>query len=95
MGRHILSLEATDGGDRRQRREDAPVNGSPSSGAARMRQHRKRHRKGVRCFRIRLPVTAIDALVRNGYLGEKDRDDPIAIEMAIDTFFSDALSSSR
>jgi hypothetical protein len=70
------------------------MNGSPSS-AARMRQHRKRHRRGLRCVRIQLHVTAIDALVRNGYLGEKDRDDPIAIEIAIDTFFSDAISSTR
>jgi hypothetical protein len=67
----------------------------PSPAAARMRQYRKRHRRGVRCVRIQLHVTVIDALVRKGCLGDKDRDDPCAIEIAIETFLSDALTSTR
>ena len=39
------------------------MNRSPSAAAERMRQYRKRHRKGLRCIRILLEVTDIDVLV--------------------------------
>jgi hypothetical protein len=45
----------------------------------------------MRCVRIQLHVTEVDVLVRRGYLEEKDRDDLEALQMAIDTFVSDAF----
>jgi hypothetical protein len=72
----------------------APIR-SPSPAAERMRQYRKRHRKGLRCVRIRLHVADIDVLVRKGYLEEKDRDDRKAVQMAVDAFVGDAFFDAR
>jgi hypothetical protein len=67
------------------------VTGSPSPAAERMRQYRKRHREGTRRFSIQLRVTQIDTLIRTGYLELEARDDPVALQWAIDTFISDAF----
>jgi hypothetical protein len=64
---------------------------SVAPNAKRMRGYRKRRRKGTRCVRSELLVTQIDALVRTGYLEQEDRDDAGALQMAMDTFISDAF----
>jgi hypothetical protein len=64
---------------------------SPSPTAERMRRHRERRRKGLRYFRVELRVTQIDLLVAKGYLEHKERDDPGALQRAIDLFISDAF----
>jgi hypothetical protein len=63
----------------------------PSPTAERMRRHRERRCKGVRFFRVELRVTQIDILVAKGYLDHKERDDPGALQRAIDVFISDAF----
>ena len=67
---------------------------SPSPSAERMRSHRNRRRQGLRCVQVALYVTKIDALVRMGYLEDRDRDDQAALETAINTFISDAFSEA-
>jgi hypothetical protein len=64
---------------------------SRSPAAERMRRHRERHRKGIRQFRVQLHVTQIDMLIDKGYLEHKERDDPGALQRAIDLFISDAF----
>ena len=63
---------------------DATKSDTPSSsGAARMRLHRKRRKNGLRHVRIMLHVTEIDALVRKGYLPRDEREDIWALQIAI------------
>ncbi len=59
-----------------------------------MRILRKRRRHGLRCIRLQLRATEIDALVRKGYLEHKDRDDPEAIQWALDACISAALDDT-
>ncbi len=66
---------------------------SPSPTAERMRLHRKRRRRGLRCVRIQLHVTEIDGLIRKRYLEAKNRDDLNEIQMAVDAFISDTLGA--
>jgi hypothetical protein len=64
---------------------------SPSPTAERMRRHRERRRKGLRYFRVELRVTQIEMLVAKGYLDHTVRDDPDALQRAIDVFIGDAF----
>lgn len=66
-------------------------NRSSTPTAERMRRHRERRRKGLHYFRVELRVTQIDMLVAKGYLEHKERDDPSALQRAIDLFISDAF----
>jgi len=50
-----------------------------SAAAERMRLHRERRRKGLRCFTIELRETEIDALIRKGLLKAETRNEPCAI----------------
>ena len=61
-----------------------PVTISPS--ADRMRRHRQRRRNGLRCLRIELRETEIEALISMRLLRECDRDDPNAIIGALYEF---------
>jgi hypothetical protein len=61
------------------------------TGAARMRLHRWRRRKGIRRLTISLADPEIDALIRRGLLTEEQRDDPEMLENALDEFFLIAL----
>ncbi|MFZ3226470.1 MAG: hypothetical protein WCA26_19925 [Xanthobacteraceae bacterium] len=67
----------------------------PSPAAERMRLHRNRRRQGMRCVQVSLHVTKIEALIRMGYLEDRDREDPAALETAINTFISDAVSEAQ
>jgi hypothetical protein len=59
----------------------APATHSPA--AERMRLHRERRRKGLRCLTIELRETEIDALIRKGMLKTDARNDPDAILNAL------------
>jgi hypothetical protein len=62
-----------------------------SPAAERMRQYRKRQRKGLRCVRIQLDATEIDVLVRRRYLEARDRDNAKAVQTAAAAFVSDSF----
>ena len=62
-----------------------------SPAAERMRLHRERRRKGLRCLTIELRETEIDALARNGFLKIDARNDPYAIEVALYQFLERTL----
>ena len=47
----------------------------PSPAAERMRRHRQRQRKGLRCLRIELQEMEIDELIRKGLLRSETRND--------------------
>ena len=51
--------------------------------AERMRRHRERRRDGMRCLRLELRDTEIDALVRKGLLKTEARSDHKAIAEAL------------
>ena len=61
--------------------------------AERMRLYRKRRRRGIRCVRVQIHVTEIDALIRKKYLDQQSRDDLKAVEYAIRTVVLDALTN--
>ena len=61
--------------------------------AERMRRYRKRRRRGMRCLRIQIHVSEIDALIRKKYLDQQSRDDLKAVEYAIRTAVLAALAN--
>jgi hypothetical protein len=69
----------------------APPTRSGSSGAERMRRHRDRRRKGLRCVRIELRETEIDVLIRRGRLARDSRGDLGAVRTALYGFLDDHL----
>jgi hypothetical protein len=70
----------------------APTN--RSAAAERMRRHRERRRKGLRCLMIQLRETEIDALIRSGLLKPETRNDPRAIRKAFYTFLDGTLGAA-
>ena len=66
-----------------------------SAGAERMARHRKRRRDGLRCLRIEMRETEIDALIELGLLRNDDRQNRNAILSAVYTFFDRTLGSVR
>jgi len=66
---------------------------SSAPAAERMRRYRKRRRRGIRCLRIQIHVSEIDALIRKKYLDQQSRDDLKAVEYAIRTVVLDALTN--
>jgi hypothetical protein len=64
---------------------------SQSPPAERMRLHRERRRKGLRCIMIELRETEIDALVRRGSLKEAGRNDLNAIRESLYSFLDQTL----
>ena len=62
-----------------------------STAAERMRRHRERRRVGLRCLKIELRVTEIDALARKGFLKTDARNDLRSIEMALYEFLETRL----
>jgi hypothetical protein len=69
------------------------VQRSHSAGALRMRQHRLRRQKGLRCLMVELRATEIDALVRKGLLRSETRNSPRAITEALYAFLDRTLVS--
>ncbi len=64
---------------------------SRSPGAERMRRHRDRRQKGLRCVRIELRETEIDALIRRGRVAGDTRSDLAAVRKALYGFLDDYL----
>ena len=62
-----------------------------SAAAERMRLHRERRRKGLRCLTIELRETEIDALVRIALLRPEMRNDPSAVSKALYAYFDQTL----
>jgi hypothetical protein len=65
-----------------------------SAAAERMRLHRERRRKGLRCLTVELRETEIDALVRIGLLRAEMRNDPSAISEALYAHLERTLDSA-
>jgi hypothetical protein len=63
----------------------------PPTAAERMRLYRRRRRSGARSLRIQLELAAIGALVSKGYLEQGLRNDPSALQFAINSFIDEAL----
>jgi hypothetical protein len=59
--------------------------------AERMRRHRDRRQKGLRCVRIELRETEIDALIRRGRVAGDTRSDLAAVRKALYGFLDDYL----
>jgi hypothetical protein len=83
-------------GDKRADGQDGarPAINTPSRSAERMREHRKRSRKGIRYVSIQLHRTEIDALVQKGYLPDKDRSDLKSLRCAVEACVNDRLFES-
>jgi hypothetical protein len=64
---------------------------APSPAAARMRLHRERQRRGMRCFMVELHETEIDALIRRGLLARETHNNARAIIAALYHFLDDTL----
>jgi hypothetical protein len=63
----------------------------PSQSAMRMRRSRKRRREGLRCLRIELRATEIDALVRKKYVKTEARDERNALIQGLYEFLEEKL----
>jgi len=60
-------------------------------GAERMRRCRQRRRDGLRCYRLELRDSEIEALVRRGLLPASEQADMIAVTRAMYAFFDRTL----
>jgi hypothetical protein len=70
----------------------AAAPGSPISPAAeRMRRHRQRRRDGLRCLRVELRETEIDALIRMQLLKPETRNNARAVTAALYAYLDRAL----
>jgi hypothetical protein len=68
-----------------------PVPRSPA--AVRMRSHRERRRRGLRCLTIELRETEIDALIRKGLLKPETRNEIYELQMALYAFLDRTLGA--
>jgi hypothetical protein len=62
-----------------------------TSAAQRMRLHRDRRRRGLRCLMIELRETDVDALIRGGLLAQETRNDRNAVLKALYGLFTRTL----
>ncbi len=56
---------------------------SPSPAAERQRRYRRRQRQGVHCMSGDVPADVVRALVKNGWLGLGEGDDPRKLGAAL------------
>jgi hypothetical protein len=63
--------------------------------AERMRLHRERRRRGLRCLTTELRETEIDVLIRMGLLRAETRNNPRAVSEALYEHFDRTLGSMR
>jgi hypothetical protein len=63
----------------------------PLTGAQRMRRHRQRRRRGLRCTTAVLNEAQIEGLVRRGWLARERREDGAAIRTALHHYLDDNL----
>lgn len=64
-----------------------------SAAAERMRLHRERRRKGLRCLMIQLRETEIDVLIRGGLLNREMRNNRNSIIQALYKFLDQTLGA--
>jgi hypothetical protein len=69
------------------------VTRSPSTGAERMREFRRRRHYGVLSIRIRLAIAYIDTLIERRYLKPEHRHDPEDIAIAVGDVIADTLTT--
>ena len=62
-----------------------------TSAAQRMRLHRERRRRGLRCLMIELRETEVDALIRGGLLEQETRNNRNAVLNALYRHFNRTL----
>jgi hypothetical protein len=62
--------------------------------AERMRRHRERRRKGLRCLMIQLHETEVDALIRCGLLKSEMRNNPSVVRKALYAFLYGTLGAT-
>lgn len=65
-----------------------------SPAAERMRLHRERRRRRLRCLIIELRETEIDALIRKGFLTAEMRNDPKPVRNALYSFLDRTLGAT-
>ena len=72
-----------------------PTSRSPTSSAAaeRMRLHRERRRKGLRCLLVELRETEVDALIRKEMLNGDARNNSKAVRKALYAHLDQTLGS--
>jgi hypothetical protein len=70
------------------------VTRSPSTGAERMREYRRRRRYDVLSIRVRVARVLIDALIKRRYLKPEDRDDRDEIAIAVGDLITDTLQNT-
>jgi hypothetical protein len=88
----LRRASSTGGWDRVMARPDTvTLPSAPSSAALRMRRHRERRRKALRCLTIELRETEITALIRKGLLNEDVRNDLRAVKTAFYGFLDRTL----
>ena len=68
------------------------TNNARTPAAARMRLHRQRRRRGLRCLMVELRETEVDALIRGGLLEHETRNDRNAVLKALYGHFSRTLA---
>jgi hypothetical protein len=73
---------------------DATIPSSLSSAAQRMRLHRLRRRKGLRCITVELRETEIDAFIQKGLLKAEMRNSPNAVAKALYAHLDRTLDAS-
>jgi hypothetical protein len=64
---------------------------SPSTGAERMREYRRRRRYGVLSIRIRLATVHIDTLIERRYLKPEHRNDSEEVGIAVGDFIAGTI----
>jgi hypothetical protein len=69
-------------------------NNARSPAAQRMRLHRERRRRGLRCLMIELRETDVDTLIRGGLLEQETRNDRNAVLKALYSHFNLTLRST-
>ena len=67
------------------------INNARTPAAERMRLHRERRRRGLRCLTIELRETEVDALIRGGLLEQETRNDRNAVLKALYGHFGRTL----
>ena len=67
------------------------TNNARTQAAARMRLHRERRRRGLRCLMIELRETDVDALICGGLLEHETRNDRNAVLKALYGHFNRTL----
>ena len=70
------------------------TNNARTPAAERMRLHRERRRRGLRCLTIELRETEVDALIRGGFLEHETRNDRNAVLKALYSHFNLTLRST-